>query len=40
MNEIKCPECNTIFKIDDAASANIIKQVVDAKFHEDLERES
>ena len=39
MNEIKCPECNTVFKIDDAASANIIKQVVDAKFHEDLERE-
>ena len=36
MNEIICPHCNKAFKIDEAGYANILKQVRDHKFEEEL----
>jgi hypothetical protein len=36
MNEIICPTCNKAFKIDEAGYADIIKQVRDAEFKEEL----
>ena len=36
MNDIKCPNCKKVFKIDEAGFANIIKQVRDHKFEEEL----
>lgn len=37
MNEIKCPKCNEVFKVDEAGYADILKQVRDSKFEEDLQ---
>lgn len=36
MNEIKCPHCSTAFKIDEAGYANILKQVRDSEFEQQL----
>lgn len=36
MNEIKCPHCHKAFKVDEAGYADIIKQVRDAQFDEQL----
>ena len=36
MNEIICPSCGKAFKIDDAGFADILKQVRDSKFDEEL----
>lgn len=36
MNEIVCPHCHKAFKIDDAGYADILKQVRDADFEEQL----
>ncbi len=36
MNEIICPHCNKAFKVDEAGYADIIKQVRDHKFEEEL----
>ncbi len=36
MNEIICPNCGKAFKIDEAGFADILKQVRDAKFDEEL----
>ena len=36
MNEIKCPHCQKAFKIDEAGYANIVKQVRDDEFEEQL----
>ncbi len=33
MNEIKCPECGTVFAVDKANYANIVQQVRDAEFN-------
>jgi len=41
MNEIKCPECGKLFKVDESGFADIIKQVRDKEFEKELrERES
>ena len=41
MNEIKCPKCNQIFKVDESGFADIVKQVRDKEFEKELrERES
>ncbi len=41
MNEIICPNCNKAFKIDEAGYADILKQVRDHQFEEELaKRES
>ncbi|MDE0471787.1 MAG: DUF2130 domain-containing protein [Ekhidna sp.] len=36
MNEIICPNCNKAFKIDEAGYADILKQVRDRQFEEDV----
>lgn len=38
MNEIICPNCNKAFKIDEAGFANILKQVRDHQFEEELQK--
>ena len=41
MNEIKCPKCNQVFKVDESGFADIVKQVRDEEFARELhERES
>ena len=37
MNEIKCPKCGTAFKIDETGYAEILKQVRDREFSQDIE---
>jgi hypothetical protein len=36
MNEIKCPKCHEVFKVDQAGYADILKQVRDHQFEEEL----
>ncbi len=36
MNEIICPNCNKAFKVDEAGFANILKQVRDRQFEEEI----
>ena len=36
MNEIICPNCKKAFKVDEAGYANILKQVRDHQFEEEL----
>jgi len=36
MNEIICPNCNTTFKVDEAGFADIVKQVRDHQFEDEL----
>ena len=36
MNEIICPNCKKTFKVDEAGFANIVKQVRDHQFEEEL----
>ena len=36
MNEIKCPECGTVFQVDETGYANIVKQVRDQEFADEL----
>ncbi|MCI5773005.1 MAG: DUF2130 domain-containing protein [Erysipelotrichaceae bacterium] len=37
MNEIKCPKCNEIFKIDEASYDSIVKQVRDEQFQKEMQ---
>jgi len=39
MNEIICPNCKKAFKIDEAGFADIVKQVRDHKFEEELQKQ-
>lgn len=38
MNDIKCPKCGEVFKVDEASYASIVKQVRDAEFDVELRR--
>ena len=38
MNEIICPNCKKVFKVDDAGFADILKQVRDHQFDEELQQ--
>lgn len=38
MNEIKCPNCNTVFQIDEHDYESILKQVRDKEFNLELEK--
>ena len=38
MNEIKCPHCGTVFRVDESGFADIVKQVRDAEFNREIER--
>ena len=37
MHEITCPECKTAFKIDETGYADIVKQVRDSEFDQQLQ---
>jgi len=37
-NEIKCPNCGVIFKVDESYYAAIVRQVHDKEFNEELEK--
>ena len=37
MNDINCPNCKKVFKVDKAGFADILKQVRDHKFEEELQ---
>lgn len=39
MNDIKCPKCNEVFKVDQAGYADILKQVRDDEFAQALKKE-
>ena len=36
MNEVKCPNCGKAFKVDEAGFADIVKQVRDHQFEEEI----
>lgn len=36
MNEIKCPKCGQVFKVDESGFADIVKQVHDHEFEREL----
>ncbi len=36
MQEIKCPQCGTVFQIDEASYDSIAKQIRDKEFHKEL----
>ena len=36
MNQIKCPKCNEVFKVDESGFADILKQVRNSEFEKDL----
>jgi len=36
MNEIKCPKCGSVFKVDESGMADILKQVRDSEFRKDV----
>ncbi len=38
MNEIICPNCKKAFKVDEAGFADILKQVRDHQFEEELKK--
>ncbi len=38
MNEIKCPKCGEVFQVDEAGYAQILKQIRDHEFEEELSR--
>ena len=38
MNEIICPNCKKAFKVDEAGFADILKQVRDHQFEEELQK--
>ena len=38
MNEIKCPNCQKVFQVDESGYAAILKQVHDAEFDKEIER--
>ena len=35
-NQVKCPNCQEVFKVDDAVYNNIVNQVRDQQFQEEL----
>ena len=38
MNEIKCPNCNKVFTVDESGYAQLLKQVRDASFEKEIAR--
>ena len=39
MNEIKCPHCQTVFTIDENSYADIVSQVRNKEFAEDVHKQ-
>ena len=40
MNEIRCPECGSLFSIDESSYASIVKQVRDKEFRREVEAQT
>lgn len=38
MNEIKCPQCGTVFQVDESGYAEIVKQIRDSEFAREIQR--
>ena len=38
MNEIKCPQCGTVFQVDETGYAKIVSQIRDSEFARELEQ--
>ena len=38
MKEIKCPNCGSMFTVDEADYASIVSQIKNAEFNEEIER--
>ena len=38
MNEIKCPKCGEVFKVDEVSYANILKQIRDHEFNDEVNK--
>jgi hypothetical protein len=38
MTEIKCPKCDSVFKVDETGYADIVKQVRDSEFNDEISR--
>ena len=38
MNDIICPNCQKVFKVDEAGFADILKQVRDHQFEEEIQK--
>ena len=38
MHEIKCPNCGTVFQIDESDYQNVLKQVRDKEFESEIKR--
>ncbi len=38
MNEIKCPHCEKVFKVDESGFADILRQVWDHQFEEEISK--
>ena len=36
MNELKCPNCGTVFQIDEVDYMSIVKQVKDKEFEKEI----
>ena len=39
MNELKCTKCNEVFKVDESGFSEIIKQVRDQQFDDELQKQ-
>ena len=39
MQEIKCPKCGEVFQIDEAGYAEIVKQIRNREFNDELQRQ-
>ena len=40
MNEIRCPKCGEVFKVDESNYAAIVQQVRDSEFKRDVEEQA
>ncbi|WP_165251898.1 DUF2130 domain-containing protein [Adlercreutzia sp. ZJ304] len=40
MNQIKCPRCGEVFTVDESGYAEILKQVRDSEFRQEIERQT
>lgn len=38
MNEIKCPNCGTVFQVDESGFSEIVKQIRDGEFEKEIKR--
>ena len=39
MNQIKCPHCGEVFKVDESSYLNIVNQVRNAEFNKEIHKQ-